>query len=92
MTPKLTSFAAGGGCACKIPAGQLESAIAGLIGNDDPNVIVGLEDGDDASAIRINGDTAVISTADFFTPMLTPWAATPSPPSTSWAGPLTCSD
>src|SRR5699024_7345516 len=48
----------------------LESAIAGLIGNDDPNVIVGLEDGDDASAIRINGDTAVISTADFFTPML----------------------
>src|SRR5699024_2138002 len=35
MTPKLTSFAAGGGCACKIPAGQLESAIAGLIGNDD---------------------------------------------------------
>ncbi|WP_300918104.1 selenide, water dikinase SelD, partial [Corynebacterium stationis] len=70
MTPKLTSFAAGGGCACKIPAGQLESAIAGLIGNDDPNVIVGLEDGDDASAIRINGDTAVISTADFFTPML----------------------
>ena len=70
MTPKLTSFAAGGGCACKIPAGQLEAAIAGLIGNDDPNVIVGLEDGDDASAIRINGDTAVISTADFFTPML----------------------
>lgn len=70
MTPKLTSFAAGGGCACKIPAGQLESAIAGLIGNDDPNVIVGLEDGDDASAIRINGNTAVISTADFFTPML----------------------
>lgn len=41
MTPKLTSFAAGGGCACKIPAGQLESAIAGLIGNNDPNVIVG---------------------------------------------------
>src|SRR5699024_8733655 len=28
------------------------------------------EDGDDASAIRINGNTAVISTADFFTPML----------------------
>ena len=68
MTPKLTSFAAGGGCACKIPAGQLESAIAGLIGNDDPNVIVGLEDGDDASAIRINGDTAVSSTAAVLPP------------------------
>ncbi|WP_293772119.1 selenide, water dikinase SelD [uncultured Corynebacterium sp.] len=66
----LTSFAAGGGCACKIPAGQLESAVEGLIGTADPDVIVGLDDGDDAAAVRIQDGLAVISTADFFTPML----------------------
>jgi len=67
---KLTSFAAGGGCACKIPAGQLESAVEGLIGKADPNVLVGLDDGDDAAAVKIQDGLAVISTADFFTPML----------------------
>ena len=66
----LTSFAAGGGCACKIPPGELESAVAGLVGTADPNVLVGLDDGDDAAAVRIHDDLAVISTADFFTPML----------------------
>ena len=66
---QMTSYAHGGGCACKIPPGELEEAVAGLIGHNDPNVIVGLDDGDDAAAIRINGDTAVISTADFFTPV-----------------------
>ena len=67
---KLTSFAAGGGCACKIPPGELESAVEGLVGTADPNVLVGLDDGDDASAVRIPNGLAVISTADFFTPML----------------------
>ena len=66
----LTSFAAGGGCACKIPPGELESAVAGLVGTADPNVLVGLDDGDDAAAVRIHDGLAVISTADFFTPML----------------------
>ncbi|MCQ9675735.1 selenide, water dikinase SelD [Corynebacterium sp. BF-R-2] len=67
---KLTSYAAGGGCACKIPPGELESAVEGLVGTADPNVLVGLDDGDDASAVRIPDGLAVISTADFFTPML----------------------
>ncbi len=66
----LTSFAAGGGCACKIPPGELESAVEGLIGKADPNVLVGLDDGDDAAAVKIQDGLAVISTADFFTPML----------------------
>lgn len=66
----LTSFAAGGGCACKIPPGQLEDAVKDLVGMQDPNVIVGLDDGDDASAVRINDDQAVISTTDFFTPVV----------------------
>ena len=28
--PRLTQFARGGGCACKIPAGELEQLVAGL--------------------------------------------------------------
>lgn len=67
---RLTQFAAGGGCACKIPPGELEDAVAGLVGFSDPNVLVGLDDGDDAAAIRVRGDLAVISTADFFTPVV----------------------
>ena len=66
----LTSFAAGGGCACKIPPGDLEEAVRGLTGVTDPNVLVGLDDGDDAAAVRIADDLAVISTADFFTPVV----------------------
>lgn len=69
-TIRLTQFAAGGGCACKIPPGELEEAVQGLVGFADPNVIVGLDDGDDASAIRVRDDLAVISTADFFTPVV----------------------
>jgi selenide,water dikinase len=33
-------------------------------------VLVGLDDGDDAAAVRIEGGVAVLSTADFFTPVV----------------------
>lgn len=68
--PRLTSTASGGGCACKIPPGELEQAVAGLTGQHFDEVIVGIEDGDDAAAVQINDTTAVLSTADFFTPVV----------------------
>lgn len=67
---RLTSFAHGGGCACKIPPGELEEAVKGLTGQSGPDVLVGLDDGDDASAVRVRDDLAVLSTADFFTPVV----------------------
>lgn len=70
---RLTQFARGGGCACKIPAGELEQIIEGLqVVLPDPaaEVLVGLDDGDDAAAVRIEGGTALLSTADFFTPVI----------------------
>lgn len=67
---RLTSFAHGGGCACKIPPGELEEAVKGLTGQSGPDVLVGLDDGDDASAVRVHDDLAVLSTADFFTPVV----------------------
>ncbi|GIF51675.1 selenophosphate synthase [Asanoa ferruginea] len=74
MTYRLTQYAHGGGCACKIPPGELESVVAGLVGTTPPEgpgeLLVGLDDGDDAAVVRINGDTAVVATADFFTPVL----------------------
>lgn len=72
---RLTQYAAGGGCACKLPAGQLEALVAGLQGVDHPDLLVGLDDGDDACAVRLETgtagqDLAILSTADFFTPMV----------------------
>ncbi|KAA9394836.1 selenide, water dikinase SelD [Kocuria coralli] len=67
---RLTSYAHGGGCACKIPPGELEDAVRGLAGQSAPDVLVGLDDGDDAAAVRVRDDLAVLSTADFFTPVV----------------------
>jgi selenide,water dikinase len=67
---RLTQYASGGGCACKIPPGELESMVAGLVGQATPELLVGLDDGDDAAAVRIEGDLAVLATADFFTPVV----------------------
>jgi len=66
----LTKFAHGGGCACKIPPGELEDAVRGLTGQQSDDILVGLDDGDDAAAVRLTDDLAVLSTADFFTPVV----------------------
>ncbi|MFE8947163.1 selenide, water dikinase SelD [Streptomyces sp. NPDC007856] len=70
---RLTQYAHGGGCACKIPPGELEEVVAGLTvpqlaGGDTP-LIVGLSTGDDAAVVTHRG-TAVVCTADFFTPVV----------------------
>lgn len=68
---RLTQYAHGGGCACKIPPGELETIVAGLTGDHPPSLIVGLDDGDDAAAVRLSDDgTALLSTVDFFTPVV----------------------
>jgi selenide,water dikinase len=67
---RLTEYAHGGGCACKIPPGELEDAVRGLIGQPGAEVLVGLDSGDDAAAVLIREDLAVLTTADFFTPVV----------------------
>ncbi|MEU7898994.1 selenide, water dikinase SelD [Nonomuraea sp. NPDC049152] len=70
---RLTQFAQGGGCACKIPAGELEEVLTGFgVTPTDPlgELVVGLETGDDAAVVRIEGGTAIVTTADFFTPVV----------------------
>ena len=69
-TYRLTQYAHGGGCACKIPPGELEEIVRGLTGDTAPDLLVGLDDGDDAAVVRLDERTAVVSTADFFTPVV----------------------
>ncbi|MFI7543629.1 selenide, water dikinase SelD [Actinoplanes sp. NPDC049599] len=71
---RLTEYAHGGGCACKIPPGELETVVAGLLGESAPRgpgeLLVGLDDGDDAAVVRIAAGVAIVATADFFTPVV----------------------
>jgi selenide, water dikinase len=72
--PRLTQYAHGGGCACKIAPGELESVLAGLVGAAVPEaaaeLLIGLDGGDDAAVVRLQNGTAILVTADFFTPVL----------------------
>lgn len=67
---RLTQYARGGGCACKIPPGELEDIVRGLRGRPADDLLVGLDDGDDAAVVRIDGDRAIVATTDFFTPVV----------------------
>jgi selenide,water dikinase len=67
---RLTQYARGGGCACKIPPGELEEAVARLIPEQPaPDLLIGVEHGDDAAVVQISPGQAVVATADFFTPV-----------------------
>lgn len=74
MAYRLTQYAHGGGCACKIPPGELEAVVSGLTGAKPTapagELLVGLDDGDDAAAVRVDGSRAVLATTDFFTPVV----------------------
>ncbi|WP_130799382.1 selenide, water dikinase SelD [Streptomyces otsuchiensis] len=74
-TTRLTQFAHGGGCACKIPPGELDALVAELGGagpaEPQAELLLGLAaGGDDAAVVRTEGGRAVIATADFFTPVV----------------------
>ena len=71
---RLTQYAHGGGCACKIPPGELEAVVAGLtlpglLPDAAGELLVGLDDGDDAAVVRTPSGT-LVATADFFTPVV----------------------
>jgi selenide,water dikinase len=68
---RLTRYARGGGCACKIPPGELEETVARLVPEGPGlDLMVGIEHGDDGAVVRVGPAMAVVVTADFFTPVV----------------------
>src|SRR3954464_10783800 len=67
---RLTSLSHGAGCACKLSPADLRPLIADLPISSDPNVLVGHEKVDDAAAYRVSDDLAIVTTLDFFTPIV----------------------
>ncbi|WP_395696103.1 selenide, water dikinase SelD [Nocardioides sp.] len=69
---RLTQYASGGGCACKVPPGELERVLGGVLsaGDATDDLLVGLENGDDGAVVRLDGHRAVVVTTDFFTPVV----------------------
>lgn len=68
---RLTALAHGGGCGCKLSPGVLRELLAKVpAGVDYPDLLVGSATSDDAAVWRISPDTAVVSTTDFFMPIV----------------------
>jgi selenide,water dikinase len=66
----LTSLSHGAGCGCKLPAAAIGPLLSGLPRVANPNVIVGFDTSDDAGVVRVRDDLAIVTTADFFTPIV----------------------
>ncbi len=68
---RLTQYSRGAGCGCKIAPSVLEEI---LKGNGSkivfPDLLVGNESRDDAAIIKLPGGNCLISTTDFFTPVV----------------------
>jgi selenide,water dikinase len=58
-----------GGCSSKLPAGLLSQVLSKFPVATDPNLLVAVDTHDDAGVYKINDDTALIFTTDFFPPI-----------------------
>ena len=67
---KLTKLAACAGCGAKVGAGTLAALLDGFKTRTDPRLVVGYDKSDDACVYALNDDTALISTTDFFPPIV----------------------
>ena len=59
-----------GGCGAKIEPGALAGLLSGLSSPADPKLLVGFDHADDGAVYALNAETALISTVDFFSPMV----------------------
>ena len=66
----LLSNCTSGGCGAKIGPDELAGYLQKLPVISDPRLMVGFEGSDDAAVYRLGPDTALVSTVDFFPPMV----------------------
>jgi selenide,water dikinase len=68
---KLTQYSHGAGCGCKISPAVLDKILhSGIKYEADKNLLVGNDTRDDAAAYDLGNGTALISTTDFFMPIV----------------------
>lgn len=68
---RLTSLSHGGGCGCKLAPSVLSQLLAGHpTAKAFPQLLVGIETGDDAAVYQVDDNTCIIATTDFFMPMV----------------------
>ena len=68
---KMTSYSHGAGCGCKISPKVLTTILkSSSIQIDDPRLLVGNDTRDDAAVYDMGNGTAIISTTDFFLPIV----------------------
>ena len=68
---RLTALAHGGGCGCKLSPGVLRELLAEQpAATPFANLLVGTETGDDAAVWRLDDETCIVATTDFFMPMV----------------------
>jgi selenide,water dikinase len=68
---RLTQFSHGGGCGCKIAPAALHDMLKQVpAGAVPPELLIGMETGDDAAVYKLNDEQALIATTDFFMPIV----------------------
>lgn len=68
---KLTEYSHGAGCGCKIAPDVLDKILkSDMVTKDYPNLLVGNSTKDDAAAFDIGDGTCILSTTDFFMPIV----------------------
>jgi selenide,water dikinase len=67
---RLTEWTSCGGCAAKWGAAPLAALVRTLVADADPALLVGLAPFDDAAVYRLSDDLALVSTTDFFPPLV----------------------
>lgn len=69
-TIKLTQYSRGAGCGCKIAPQVLEEILHSQFAFPDQNLLVGNSSNDDAAVYDLGDGNALISTTDFFMPIV----------------------
>jgi len=68
---KLTQYSHGAGCGCKISPRVLDAILSGAgSAVPDPRLLVGNDERDDAAVFDLEDGTAIVSTTDFFMPIV----------------------